>query len=116
MWAAASELHDDYLAAAEGHPDELPIVELAEVTEIKTAQGVIYAPRFEIASWTPRPRDLPATAAPRRQPPPKQAAAKGTMDDWDEPPARKAVAPKPHSIPANLAENAPKSMDDEIPF
>jgi hypothetical protein len=111
FWEAIDQLHSEFEAASSGHPRELPVVELAEVIEHKAGGGKVYAPRFEIAGWAPRPKDLPAKALPRRQPPPKQAVKDDMADvlPKDEPPPPRAAARNNGGIKRG-------DMDDEIPF
>jgi hypothetical protein len=92
LWAGLDQLHDQFLAAAATHTSQVPVCVLEDVREIKNAYGnVSYQPCFRIDSWTARPPDLPATAAPSSQQPP--------------PPK-----PKPKPAPKRV------DLDDEIPF
>lgn len=89
LWTAIDELHNKYLADAEDHPGQLPIVIITDVRETKTKAGASCIPTFEIADWVARPPELPET---------------GTAS----PPA--VAKKKPASKPAR------NDMDDEIPF
>jgi hypothetical protein len=86
LWAGMDALHDAYLAAAPDHPNELPVVELAGVHEVKNkGGGVSHQPTFRIVGWTTRPPGMPATAAPRSQAQPKvKAKAKPKRGDMDD--------------------------------
>jgi hypothetical protein len=84
LWNGMNALHDAYIAAAPDHAGEVPVVELADVKQVKNALGNIsYEPEFEIVDWTPRPPDMPATAAPQPQPKP-QPNAKPKRDNMND--------------------------------
>jgi hypothetical protein len=98
------ELHDAFLEHADDHPDEVPVVRLADVIKNQTKQGVSVQPVFEIVGWRSRPKDLPATAAPlSRQASPKPAEG-GDFEETAFGTAGKSAAKKRGD------------MDDEIPF
>ena len=63
MWSAIDALHDQYLQEATKHPDQLPLVELVEVREIKGQSGTNFAPLFRFKEWQPRPADLPLSVS-----------------------------------------------------
>jgi hypothetical protein len=59
---AMDALHDAYSAAPEAKAGKLPIVKVAGVQPVKSAQSTNYKPTFAIVSWIDRPASL--TAAP----------------------------------------------------
>jgi hypothetical protein len=60
LWSAVDELHDEYLDGVTKHRGKLPVVGIAEIKQVITANGVNYAPVFEITSWVSRPPELTA--------------------------------------------------------
>ena len=97
LWDGVDELHTDYKAQAADHPDELPVVRLADVIRRKTKQGATYVPRFKITRWVPRPWEIPV---PHDEPLPA-------------PGKHIRLAPKSS---ASSVGSASDDMDDEIPF
>jgi hypothetical protein len=96
LWDGVDELHTKFIAQAADHPDELPVVRLAEVVKRKTAQGVSFVPRFEIIRWVPRPWEIPVPV------------------DEPLPATGKRIRPAPTS--GASFGSAAGDMDDEIPF
>jgi hypothetical protein len=94
IWNAIDALHDAYLDGAAANPGALPVVDLETVKETKMANGTAFTPVFKIVDWTPRPPDLPKTAAARTAPP------------------KAATRPKVRSIDDDLDN----SFDNEAPF
>jgi hypothetical protein len=93
-------LHDDYEADLDPeHPDYLPVVQVAGVTEEKTPNGTSAAPIWKIVEWVPRPPELPAGGiAPAKYAAKDKAAnGDGTIAEFKRAPVR-------------------NEMDDEIPF
>jgi len=85
VWVAMDALHDAYLKQQAEHPDEVPVVELVDVEELKTSTPS-WQPRFEIKDWVPRPPSLPVNPTPRPEPARPAAATpaqrkRGDMDD-----------------------------------
>ena len=65
LWSAVDQLHSDYLADVDKHPNNcLPVVDIADVREQPTHSGAILVPTFKISGWVPRPQDLPAMGIP----------------------------------------------------
>ena len=58
-WAAVDRLHDVYLHDVDKHPGQLPVVELVDVIEIRTASGPSFQPALKIVDWMDRPADMP---------------------------------------------------------
>jgi hypothetical protein len=58
IWQSLDELHDDYLGERDKHKGKLPVVGIAEITQVRTAAGTNYRPIFEITDWAKRPDDL----------------------------------------------------------
>jgi hypothetical protein len=58
-WNAIDALHTAYLKLVPKHPAQLPVVELFDVIEKKTASGSSFIPCFKIVDWVPRPADMP---------------------------------------------------------
>ena len=54
-WDAVDALHTAYLNQVPEHPGQLPVVELIDVIEKRTASGSSFVPAFKIVDWTPRP-------------------------------------------------------------
>jgi hypothetical protein len=101
-------LHTDYEAQKAANAGKLPVVVLDDTTPIKSGSGdktsTNYEPRFKIAGWAPRPKDLVASprggeaapaaaAAPKATPPstgatrvepPRAAVQQPEMADADE--------------------------------
>jgi hypothetical protein len=99
MWTAIDKLHDDYLAGAIKHKDQVPVVEVAGTREETTSKGdTIHIPIFKIVSWVQRPPDLPWAGIPliqrakktangpgqARQPAAASPQGKADFDDFDE--------------------------------
>jgi len=84
VWVAIDALHDVYLKQQAEHPDEVPVVELVDVEEVKTQMSTSWQPRFEIRDWVERPPSLPANPTPRREsakPTAKAQQQRGPLDD-----------------------------------
>ena len=60
LWNAIDELHDEYLDGVTKHRGKLPVIGIAEVKQVITANGTNYAPVFEITAWVSRPPELAA--------------------------------------------------------
>jgi hypothetical protein len=88
VWVEIDTLHDAYLKHEAEHPDEVPVVELVDVEELKTSTPS-WQPHFEIKDWVKRPPSLPVNPAPRSE--------------------------KPTATPAKAQQRC-GDMDDEIPF
>ena len=58
-WNAIDALHTAYLKLVPKHPAQLPVVELFDVIEKKTASGSSFIPCFKIVDWVRRPADMP---------------------------------------------------------
>lgn len=129
-----NELHTKYEAAPEARAGKIPLVRMADVTEVRSGQSSNFQPVFTIDGWVDRPAALgPRTvpppgvpAAPRRQPTqPAHAAATRISppparyappeNRWDDvPPARSEWSPD-----GRFQERVPAMAsfaDDEIPF
>jgi hypothetical protein len=59
LWNGIDALMDAYAADADKQPGKLPVVTLAKVQEHKSRNGTTYTPVFKIATWAPRPTELP---------------------------------------------------------
>ena len=90
-WNAIDALHTAYLKLVPEHPAQLPVVELFDVIEKKTASGSSFIPCFKIVDWVPRPADMPK-------------AKRATGDNGN---VSRVAAPK-------LSKAT--DLDDEIPF
>jgi hypothetical protein len=81
LWIGLGALHDAYSAGVKEHPDQLPVAQLTDVKENKTANGTSWIPQFEIDDWID-PGEISVLTP---QPPKKVAKAKpakrGDMDD-----------------------------------
>jgi hypothetical protein len=85
MWNAVDAVHTAFVNQAKDYPGQLPVVELTDIIESKTPNGTSFTPVLEIASWVPRPVDMPKHAAancgPRKPARPAQAGDDfGNMD------------------------------------
>ena len=58
LWNAIDELHDEYFDSVTKHRGKLPVIGIAEVRQVITANGTNYAPVFEITSWVRCPPEL----------------------------------------------------------
>jgi hypothetical protein len=121
LYESVRELYDKCEEDFVDKPGLLPVVTVSEFEEIKTSDGAAFKPKFDVVGWEQRPRDLPAKAAPRWQPPAKPIVKDSMADEYPgAPPAKAAGAIDPE---LNKQWNAGKpiagkrsDMDDEIPF
>ena len=121
LWNAVDTLHDRYLAAVASHPDELPVVTLGNVREVKTGAGTTFVPVFNVVDWVPRPPELTGDLAkskaqgelPLPKAAPVAAAAKAAPVAAPKPTVG-TVRPGPRRAPAPQSEA--DDMDDAIPF
>jgi hypothetical protein len=96
-------LHDAYLAGKDANPGKLPVVVLNGEIPITSGSGdkrtTNYQPKFEIVSWSPRPKNLVRTSRANSSPAPGAHAA---------PPATggtKVGAPISNAAPAASVED-----------
>lgn len=81
LWSGLDGLHDDYTAAAEEHPGEVPVVVMTDAIKTETSNGTSFEPVFAIEEWVPRPSDLPPKGIPLSADKKKPAKEMAGMDD-----------------------------------
>lgn len=126
-----NELHTAYEQAPEARADQIPLVKMTDVMEVRAGQSTSFQPVFSVVRWVPRPADrlgprmvpFPGAPAPRpqaatsplarlagtRTAQPVNDAPPDRWDDerWDAPVRELATA-------SSMASWA--GVDDEIPF
>lgn len=90
-------LHDAYISGVQNNPGKLPVVVLDDTVAIESGSGAKkstnYQPKFSIAAWVPRPKDLgpnPRGGASAPAQPAAKSAPPATGSTRAAPPAAKA--------------------------
>lgn len=104
--AAIDDLYVQYLAAAESKQGKLPVIQMTDVTPVKTSgkdatgkpvTSTNYAPVFKILQWVDRPAALGATVTPitASQAPAQQQAAPSQPKPAEQAPVASGTAGGP---------------------
>ncbi len=91
---AMDELHDAYTSASESKTGKLPVVKIAKVMPIKSAQSTNYKPVFSIIGWVDRPASLDGAAPQASKPAASTPPSTGSVTV--APPV--AAAPQPVAV------------------